>query len=150
MTSFSNGAQPHPALEESRRRLATLERRTPPGYPLGYRLHIHVTTCSGCGSVSRQSLLWTVVRAGASDKAYHPTGAKERLYNLPVDEVFKHFLTPRCEACIGLLPREPVPAMPAYGQKIGIRGVNHPPTKGTKVSGHELAELLEGLDLSDL
>jgi|SRR5215467_8912101 len=115
--TFNSNAE-HPALAESRKRLAMLERRTPPGYPLGYNLHVTEVVCKGCGSKSVQSELWTIMRAGASGKSYHFTHETEKIYDLPVDEVRRSRLTARCEGCVASLPREPVPAVPAYGQKL--------------------------------
>lgn len=116
--SFTNGAQQHPAVAESIKRLAELERRTPPGYPLGYNLHLHTWLCQGCGATGKSSLLWTVLRAGSNGKSYHVTHASEKVYDLPVDTVQKHEVTMRCEGCIATLPREPVPALPAYKAKL--------------------------------
>lgn len=111
MTSF-NGQAGHPALTASKARLEALERRTPPGYPLGYSLHIHKWVCQACGATGEQQTLWTITRAGSAGKAYHPSYPSETMYDLPVEFINKSAVTPRCQACIGLLHREPVPALP--------------------------------------
>lgn len=112
-----NGAE-HPALAESRKRLALIERRTPPGYPLGYNLHWHRFTCSGCGAKTEFATLTTIDRAGSHSKSYHSTRPEEKVYDLPVDEVNTYYTTPRCHNCVERLAREPIPAMPAYGQNL--------------------------------
>jgi hypothetical protein len=109
----------HPLVAQSRERLAAIERRTPPGYPLAYNLHYHKFVCTGCGAQASFATLTTVDRAGASSKSYHMTGTKEKIYDLPVDEVTSHYVTPRCERCITALPRETVPALPPLRQRIG-------------------------------
>lgn len=120
MTSFTAQAE-HPSLTAAKRRLETLERRTPPGYPLGYSLHILKWTCLGCGSQGSHDTLWTIHRAGSSGKAYHVAYRGERIYDLPVEFVNKSETTMRCSACIHILAREPVPALPSYHERLKPR-----------------------------
>jgi len=110
----------HPLVTQSRERLAAYNRRTPPGYPLGYNLHFHKFTCSGCGAQTEFATLTTIDRAGSTSKSYHNTGPKEKVYDLPIDRVNSYYVTPRCEKCIDLLPKEPVPVLPPGDKKIGI------------------------------
>lgn len=116
MTFKSNDI--HPAVRDSLRRLAALERRTPPGYPLGYSLHMQTWLCQGCGRTSENQLLWTIHRSGAKAKSYHVTHPNETIYDLPVDVVQRHQVTARCEWCITILKREPIPALPAANAKL--------------------------------
>ena len=145
MSNFNGQVAEHPALSASKSRLEQLERRTPPGYPLGYSLHVHSTTCTACGSVSRMSQLWTINRAGASGKAYHPSTGSERMFDLPVEIVNKSNVTPRCEACIGLLAREAVPALPPYRAVLKVASGSKP----IKATLPEVAIDLKALGLLD-
>ena len=105
----------HPALAESQQRLEALEHRSPPGYPLHYIMHRVSVTCTGCGSQGGYSVLYTVRRGGSSQL----TSPAETIYDLPVRQSDAYRLaTPRCEQCVAVLPREPVPALPAYQQNL--------------------------------
>jgi len=89
------------------------------------------------------SQLWTVTRAGAAGRAYHPSTGSERMYDLPVEFVNKHNITPRCEDCIGKLAREAVPALPPYKAVLKPGGLGS--VKATEI---DLAQL--GLDGPDI
>jgi hypothetical protein len=58
------------------------------------------------------------MRAGSAGKSYHYTAPKELVYDLPVDEVRRDRVTARCMACVVVIPREPVPKLPPYQQKL--------------------------------
>lgn len=109
----------HPAVIQSQERLARYNRRTPPGYPLGYNLHTHKYLCTGCGYEVSFATLTTIDRAGAHNKSYHSSTPKEKIYDLPIDSVTSTYLTPRCERCIDTLPREAVPSLPGYKDILG-------------------------------
>jgi hypothetical protein len=127
----------HPALREARKRLASLERRSPPGYPLGYRLDIHIYSCTGCGAESIGEQMVTLRRAGSNGLSYAPTHSSETLWDLPVDTATLRVVTPRCSACIDAIPREAIPRLPAGNARL----------KPRYAEPAGLADLLEGLDI---
>lgn len=103
----------HPELIAARKRLASLEARTPPGYPLGYTLHWHKRTCTGCGRRTEFAVMNTKRRAGSSSIGYSPTGPQETIYDLPITEVTTTYTSPRCEVCVVYLPRTALPRLAA-------------------------------------
>lgn len=105
----------HPYLIDSSKRLSILERRTPPGYPLGYLLNGIRNICAHCGSVTESTYLMTRWRHGASGHRAVPTHPQETIYALPVDRTVNHHVTPRCDRCIESAPAEPVPRLPQPG-----------------------------------
>lgn len=109
--TFLNGGD-HPAITDAKRRLETLERRTPPGYPLGYILETTEIFCGGCGRKTEVSRLLVITRKGADSKALRPSGASEVVYDLPVEQRRVAGGTARCFSCVATLPTEAVPRLP--------------------------------------
>ena len=74
--------------------------------------------CAGCGRTEQFEVMNTCRRTGASAKAYALTGARETVYDLPVQETTTQWVTPRCAGCISTLPKEPVPRLPALRERL--------------------------------
>ena len=94
---------------------------TPPGYPLGYVREKHDLLCGGCGHRVQYSRLLVCVRRGGEGRQMRPAGASETVYDLEINEVIVRGGTPRCDNCLDKLPREPVPRMPAYTERLKPR-----------------------------
>lgn len=108
----------HPLVSGARKRLDSLNARTPPGYPLHYVMQRHIFQCQGCGARSEGTQMLTCRRARGDGAAYSPTALGETIYDLPVRETRAEFVTPRCNACFDALLREAVPALPPPGARL--------------------------------
>lgn len=108
---------------------------TPPGYPLGYTLQTHKFLCAGCGRTEQFEVMNTMRRTGASSKAYAMTGARETIYDLPIQETNTQWVTPRCKLCIDELPKTEVPRLPPLRERLKPRWA------AAQISTAELEEL---------